>query len=133
MLQKEVVERMAASPGSRQYGRLSIMLQYRCRVTPLFNIGPEAFDPPPKVDSAFVRLEPFEQPRVPVTDEVLFEKLVKQAFSQRRKTLRNTLRDMLDAGAMTELGIDPSARAETLAIQDFATLANHLSNTSQED
>jgi 16S rRNA (adenine1518-N6/adenine1519-N6)-dimethyltransferase len=128
MLQKEVVERMAASPGSRQYGRLSIMLQYRCRVTPLFTIGPEAFDPPPKVDSAFVRLEPFEQPQVQVTDEVLFEKLVKQAFSQRRKTLRNTLRDMLDAGAMTALGIDPSARAETLAIQDFATLANHLSN-----
>ena len=130
MLQKEVVERMAASPGSRQYGRLSIMLQYRCRVTPLFNIGPESFDPPPKVDSAFVRLEPFEQPRVQVTDETLFEKLVKQAFSQRRKTLRNTLRDMLDAREMTELGIDPSARAETLAIQDFATLANHLNNVA---
>ena len=130
MLQKEVVERMAASPGSRQYGRLSIMLQYRCRVTPLFNIGPESFDPPPKVDSAFVRLEPFEQPRVQVTDEALFEQLVKQAFSQRRKTLRNTLRDMLDAREMTELGIDPSARAETLAIQDFATLANHLSDVA---
>jgi 16S rRNA (adenine1518-N6/adenine1519-N6)-dimethyltransferase len=133
MLQKEVVERMAASPGSRQYGRLSIMLQYRCRVTPLFNIGPESFDPPPKVDSAFVRLEPFEQPRVQVTDVALFEKLVKQAFSQRRKTLRNTLRDMLDAREMTELGIDPSARAETLAIQDFATLANHLSNVAPSD
>jgi len=129
MLQKEVVDRMAACPGSRQYGRLSIMLQYRCRVTPLFNIGPEAFDPPPKVESAFVRLEPYEHPRVQVADEALFEKLVKQAFSQRRKTLRNTLRDMLDAGAMTRLGIDPSARAETLAIQDFATLSNHLCNT----
>jgi 16S rRNA (adenine1518-N6/adenine1519-N6)-dimethyltransferase len=128
MLQKEVVDRMAATPGSRQYGRLSIMLQYRCRVTPLFTIGPEAFDPPPKVESAFVRLEPFDQPPVPVTDEVLFEKLVKQAFSQRRKTLRNTLRDMVDAGTMAELGIDPSARAETLAIEDFAALANHLSN-----
>jgi 16S rRNA (adenine1518-N6/adenine1519-N6)-dimethyltransferase len=129
MLQKEVVDRMAASPGSRQYGRLSIMLQYRCKVMPLFNIGPEAFDPPPKVESAFVRLEPYKQPRVQVTDEALFEKLVKQAFSQRRKTLRNTLRDMVDAGAMTELGIDPSARAETLAIEDFAALANHLCNT----
>ena len=126
MLQKEVVERMAASPGSRQYGRLSIMLQYRCRVTPLFNIGPESFDPPPKVNSAFVRLEPFEQPRVQVTDEALFEQLVKQAFSQRRKTLRNTLRDMLDAREMTALGIDPSARAETLDIHDFASLANRL-------
>jgi 16S rRNA (adenine1518-N6/adenine1519-N6)-dimethyltransferase len=128
MLQKEVVDRMAATPGSRQYGRLSIMLQYRCRVIPLFTIGPEAFDPPPKVESAFVRLEPFDQPPVPVTDEVLFEKLVKQAFSQRRKTLRNTLRDMVDAEAMADLGIDPSARAETLAIEDFAALANHLSN-----
>jgi 16S rRNA (adenine1518-N6/adenine1519-N6)-dimethyltransferase len=131
MLQKEVVERMAAGPGSRQYGRLSIMLQYRCRVTHLFSIGPEAFNPPPKVESAFVRLEPFDQPPVQVADEVLFENLVKQAFSQRRKTLRNTLRDMLDAETITVLGIDPSARAETLAIQDFAVLANHLSNAPQ--
>jgi len=129
MLQKEVVDRMAAVPGTRQYGWLSIMLQYRCKVTPLFNIGPEAFDPPPKVESAFVRLEPYEQPRVQVTDEAPFEQLVKQAFSQRRKTLRNTLRGMVDAGAMTELGIDPSARAETLAIEDFATLTNHLCNS----
>ncbi len=129
MLQKEVVERMAASPGSKQYGRLSVMLQYRCRVTPLFIIGSDAFKPAPKVESAFVRLEPFEQPAVQVTDEALFEKLVRQAFSQRRKTLRNTLRGMIDAAAMTELGIDPSARAETLAIEDFATLANHVSNT----
>ena len=131
MLQKEVVERMAAGPGSRQYGRLSIMLQYRCRVTHLFTIGPEAFDPPPKVESAFVRLEPFHQPPVQVTDEVLFGKVVKQAFSQRRKTLRNTLRELLDAATITTLGIDPSARAETLAIQDFAVLANHLSSNPQ--
>jgi len=131
MLQKEVVERMAAGPGSRQYGRLSIMLQYRCRVTHLFSIGPEAFNPPPKVESAFVRLEPFNQLPVHVADEVLFENLVKQAFSQRRKTLRNTLRDMLDAETITVLGIDPSARAETLTIQDFAVLANHLSNAPQ--
>ena len=126
MLQKEVVDRLAAAPGSSQYGRLSVMVQYRCGVTPLFNIGPEAFDPPPKVESAFVRLEPYAQPRVQVTDAALFEQLVKQAFSQRRKTLRNTLRDRVDAGAMTALGIDPSARAETLAIEDFAALANHL-------
>ena len=133
MLQKEVVDRMAAVPGSRQYGRLSIMLQYRCKVIPLFNIGPDAFDPPPKVESAFVRLEPYEQPRVQVTDEALFEQLVKQAFSQRRKTLRNTLRDLVDAETMRELGIDPSARAETLAIEDFAILANHLCNAGPPD
>ena len=133
MLQKEVVERMAAGPGSRQYGRLSIMLQYRCRVTPLFSIGAEAFDPPPKVESAFVRLEPFDRPPLHLADEALFEKLVKQAFSQRRKTLRNTLRDMVDAATITSLGIDPSARAETLAIRDFATLANHMSDIPQAD
>ena len=133
MLQKEVVDRMAAGPGSRQYGRLSIMLQYRCRVTPLFSIGPEAFNPPPKVESAFVRLEPFDQPPVHVANEALFERLVKQAFSQRRKTLRNTLREMVDATTISTQGIDPSARAETLSIQDFANLANHMSNVSQAD
>ena len=126
MLQKEVVERMAATPGSRQYGRLSVMLQYRCEVTHLFDIGPGAFSPPPKVESAFVRLVPFEHPVVQVNDEVVFEKLVRQAFSQRRKTLRNALRGTLEAEAISALGIDPSARAETLAISDFATLANSV-------
>ena len=124
MLQKEVVERMAASPGSKQFGRLSVMLQYRCRVTSLFTIGPGAFNPPPRVESAFVRLEPFEQPPVSVDSEVVFEKLVRQAFSQRRKTLRNALRDMLDADEILKTGIDPSVRAEMMALKDFAALAN---------
>ena len=126
MLQKEVVERMAASPGSGQYGRLSVMLQYRCRVTPLFTIGSGAFKPPPRVESAFVRLEPYAKPLVQLSNEATFAALVRQAFSQRRKTLRNTLRDLLDAMDISSLGIDPSARAETLDIHDFAALANRL-------
>ena len=126
MLQKEVVERMAASPGSGQYGRLSVMLQQRCRVTPLFTIGSGAFKPPPKVESAFVRLEPYRQPVVLVTNQSAFETLVKQAFSQRRKTLRNTLRELLDAEDISRLGIDPAARAESLNLDDFAALANRL-------
>jgi 16S rRNA (adenine1518-N6/adenine1519-N6)-dimethyltransferase len=126
MLQKEVVERMAATPGSRQYGRLSVMLQYRCEVMHLFDIGPGAFSPPPRVESAFVRLVPYAHPTVQVDDEVVFEQLVRQAFSQRRKTLRNALRGTLEADAISALGIDPSARAETLAISEFAALANSV-------
>jgi 16S rRNA (adenine1518-N6/adenine1519-N6)-dimethyltransferase len=132
MLQKEVVERMAAAPGSRQYGRLSVMLQYRCEVTHLFDIGPGAFSPPPKVESAFVRLMPYARPPIRVNDEIVFEQLVRQAFSQRRKTLRNTLRGMLEAEAISALGIDPKARAETLAISDFAALANSVPSTGTE-
>jgi 16S rRNA (adenine1518-N6/adenine1519-N6)-dimethyltransferase len=124
MLQKEVVARMAAAPGSGQYGRLSVMLQYRCRVIPLFEIAADAFRPPPRVQSAFVRLEPRSQPMVTVNDEQVFEELVRQAFAQRRKTLRNALRGMLTVGDIKALGIDPSARAETLPLASFATLAN---------
>jgi 16S rRNA (adenine1518-N6/adenine1519-N6)-dimethyltransferase len=132
MLQKEVVERMAAMPGNRQYGRLSVMLQYRCEVTCLFNIGPDAFNPPPRVESAFVRLVPYASPLVQVNDEVVFEQLVRQAFSQRRKTLRNTLRGMLSVEAINALGIDPAARAETLSVSEFALLANHVPSTGPE-
>ncbi|MGB5339843.1 MAG: 16S rRNA (adenine(1518)-N(6)/adenine(1519)-N(6))-dimethyltransferase RsmA [Gammaproteobacteria bacterium] len=126
MLQKEVVARMAAAPGSGVYGRLSVMLQYRCRVTPLFTIGPGAFNPPPRVESAFVRLEPFAQPPVTVVDETVFADLVRRAFAQRRKTLRNALRDVLDAGEIAAAGIDPAARAEVLAVGEFAALANRV-------
>lgn len=132
MLQKEVVDRMAAEPGSSQYGRLSVMLQYRCRVNPLFNIGPGAFNPPPKVSSAFVRLEPFQMPPVKILDETLFAMLVRQAFSQRRKTLRNTLRELLGADEIASLGIDPSTRAETLDLQAFAALANRFAATRKD-
>jgi len=131
MLQKEVVERMAAGPGTGQYGRLSVMLQYRCRVTPLFTIGAGAFNPPPRVESAFVRLEPYAQPLVEVQDEAAFSRLVNKAFMQRRKTLRNALRELLDVAEIEAAGIDPAARAETLGVAAFAALANYLAGKPQ--
>jgi 16S rRNA (adenine1518-N6/adenine1519-N6)-dimethyltransferase len=129
MLQKEVVERMAAHPGSSAWGRLGVMLQYRCRVTPLFNIGPGAFVPPPKVESTFVRLDPYDTPPVSVDDETVFSDVVRQAFGQRRKTLRNTLRALLDADEISAAGIDPGVRAETLGLAEFAALANRVANS----
>jgi 16S rRNA (adenine1518-N6/adenine1519-N6)-dimethyltransferase len=132
MLQKEVVERMAAAPGSGQYGRLSVMLQYRCQVDMLFTIGPGAFNPPPKVDSAFVRLTPWPAPPVRVDDEQVFANVVRHAFAQRRKTLRNTLRELLDANTISAAGVDPTARAETLTLNEFAALANEAARRDQD-
>jgi 16S rRNA (adenine1518-N6/adenine1519-N6)-dimethyltransferase len=126
MLQKEVVERLAASPRTPAYGRLSVMVQYRCQVEPLFTIGPQAFAPPPRVESAFVRLLPHRQPPVYVADETRFAELVRQAFSQRRKTLRNTLRPLLGPQDMEAIGIDPGTRPETLSLADFAALSNRV-------
>ncbi len=130
MLQKEVVERMVAGPGSKTYGRLSVMLQIRCQVQMLFPIGPGAFQPPPKVDSAFVRLIPYADPLHPVADMALFAQVVTQAFSQRRKTLRNTLKRLVGPDTITDCGIDPSLRAEQLSLEDFACLANALHSLS---
>jgi 16S rRNA (adenine1518-N6/adenine1519-N6)-dimethyltransferase len=123
MLQREVVQRMAARPGAAGYGRLTVMLQYRCEVEPLFTIGPRAFRPAPKVESAFVRLLPLSQPAVRVQDERLFAQVVRRAFSQRRKTIRNGLRGLLDEDAIRATGVDPGARAETLSLEAFAALA----------
>ncbi|MES9941181.1 MAG: 16S rRNA (adenine(1518)-N(6)/adenine(1519)-N(6))-dimethyltransferase RsmA [Candidatus Thiodiazotropha sp. 6PLUC2] len=126
MLQKEVVDRMGADPGSKSYGRLSVMLQARAEVTPLFNIGPGAFNPPPKVDSAFVRLNPYDVSPYHIDNWEEFSLVVREAFSQRRKTLRNCLKKSLSAEAIESAGIDPGARAETLSIEDFATLTGQL-------
>ena len=128
MLQKEVVERMAADPGSKVYGRLSVMLQARCEVIPLFTIGPESFSPAPKVDSAFVRLHPFEEIPHPVRDWLFFAKLVAQAFSQRRKTLRNSLRALVPGETFAACDIPPERRAEELSVADFARLADTACN-----
>ncbi len=124
LLQKEVVDRMAAGPGGKTYGRLSVMIQARCSVQSLFDIGPGAFFPPPKVDSSFVRLLPYREPPYPIDDFSTFEKLVTAAFAQRRKTLRNTLKGLLNAEAIQACGVDPSTRAEQLDIGTFARLAN---------
>jgi len=123
MLQKEVVDRMAAGPGSKTYGRLSVMLQAYCDVTHLFDIGPGAFDPPPKVDSSIVRLVPKPDDQIVITHHAAFAQIVKQCFEQRRKTLRNNLKGILEGDAIEALGINPSARAETLSVEDFQTLA----------
>jgi len=124
MLQKEVVDRMAAGPGSKIYGRLSVMLQARAVVTPLFRIGPGAFNPPPKVDSAFVRLQPCHPPPYRIDDWHIFSLVVSHAFSQRRKTLRNSLRQVLPAEMIEAARLDPGTRAEQLSVADFANLAN---------
>ncbi|MFO1422937.1 MAG: 16S rRNA (adenine(1518)-N(6)/adenine(1519)-N(6))-dimethyltransferase RsmA [Candidatus Competibacteraceae bacterium] len=123
MLQHEVVARMAARPGEEAYGRLSVMLQYRCRVEPLFTVEPAAFRPPPEVRSAVVRLVPRETGAVVVRDESRFAEIVQRAFAQRRKTLRNSLRELLDAGQIEAAGVDPGARPETLDLEAFAALS----------
>lgn len=124
LLQKEVVERLCASPGEKAYGKLSVMIQQAFQTTPLFDIPPEAFRPAPKVLSSFVRLVPHTKPIVQINNQRVFAELVKQAFAQKRKTLRNNLKGLLTPERIQTLGIDPGCRAETLTLQDFATLAN---------
>jgi 16S rRNA (adenine1518-N6/adenine1519-N6)-dimethyltransferase len=123
MLQKEVVERICAAPGSKKYGRLSVMMQYYCATEMLFEVPPESFDPIPQVTSAIVRLVPHLQPPVQVDDVAKLNKVVTGAFSQRRKTLRNSLKKLISEQAIIDLGINPAARAETLSLDDFARLS----------
>ena len=126
MLQKEVVERMVAIPGTTDYGRLSVMLQYRFVIDWLIDVAPESFDPAPKVDSAVVRLIPRPPAELDARDEAKFSALVAAAFSQRRKMLRNTLRDFFAEAELAGLGIAPTARAEALSVADYVRLANAL-------
>ncbi|WP_130536876.1 16S rRNA (adenine(1518)-N(6)/adenine(1519)-N(6))-dimethyltransferase RsmA [Thiomicrorhabdus indica] len=126
MLQKEVVERICAEPGSKTFGRLSVMMQYFCQTEHLFDVGPENFTPPPKVDSAIVRLIPYKQKPIVAYDEALFADLVRQSFSLKRKTLRNNLKGWLDANQIESCGINPSVRAEQLPVSAFVALANKL-------
>ena len=126
MLQKEVVDRMAAAPGSKTYGRLSVMLQLRCTVEPLLKVPPGAFRPPPKVDSAVVRLVPLPASALPDVDFATVANVVRAAFGQRRKTLANALSRIMDADAITAAGIDPRIRAEQLVPLDFIALAKTI-------
>lgn len=126
MLQREVVERLAARPGGAAYGRLGVMVQYRCQVESLFTVGPGAFTPPPRVDSAVVRLIPLSAPPVCVQDHRVFEDIVRLAFGQRRKTIRNPLKGLLTAHEIAQAGVDPGARPETLDLGHFAALANAI-------
>lgn len=131
MLQKEVVDRMVAEPGTGDYGRLSIMLQYRYVMEKLIDVPPESFDPPPKVDSAVVRLIPLPQPELVATDEKVFSDLVTRAFMQRRKTIRNVLKDQVTDAEFEAAGIDMTLRPENLTVVEYVRLANQLSLRTQ--
>lgn len=126
MLQKEVVMRMVADAGTDDYGRLSVMLQYRFRMARLFDVPPGAFRPAPKVTSSIVRLVPLPPEQLAAKDETVLEGVVAAAFGQRRKTLRNTLRDYLDETDFAALDLDPGLRGERLTVADYVAIANHV-------
>jgi 16S rRNA (adenine1518-N6/adenine1519-N6)-dimethyltransferase len=126
MLQKEVAQRIIATPHNKLYGKLSVMLQYYCASEYLFDVPPGCFSPPPKVDSAVIRLRPYATPPVAVNDIDLLETVVSAAFNQRRKTITNSLKNLLDKGKIAALGIDPTARAENLTLQDFVQLTQAM-------
>lgn len=126
MLQKEVVERMAAEPRSSDWGRLTIMVQYFCQVEHLFNVSPECFSPAPKVDSAIVRLTPYQVLPYPAKSHQLLELVVREAFNQRRKTLRNTLKRLLSVDDIEKVNINSGLRPEQLTVAEFVRLADQL-------
>ncbi|HKX53840.1 MAG TPA: 16S rRNA (adenine(1518)-N(6)/adenine(1519)-N(6))-dimethyltransferase RsmA [Nitrosospira sp.] len=126
MLQKEVVARMVAKPSTSDYGRLSVMLQCRFEMEQLFIVSPQCFRPPPKVESAVVRMIPLKKPLIEASQEKLFAEVVSAAFSQRRKTLRNTLRNYLKSDDYLKLEIDSNLRAENLSVRQFAAIAEHV-------
>lgn len=126
MLQKEVVDRMAAPPGTKAYGRLGIMLGCHFDIEALFDVDPLAFEPPPEVMSSVVRLTPLPAGTYDIRDEKALSALVARAFSQRRKTIRNALKDVADVPALEAAGIDPRLRPEAIAIAAYVKLANTL-------
>ncbi|KTC80819.1 dimethyladenosine transferase (16S rRNA dimethylase) [Legionella cherrii] len=128
MLQKEVVERMAAQPGTKAYGRLTVMLQYHCAVEHLFDVPPEAFDPQPKVDSAVVRLIPHRVSPFEIVSVAQLERLVASAFAMRRKTLNNNLKGIITVEQLSTLGIDGNKRPEQISIPEYVQLAKFISN-----
>jgi 16S rRNA (adenine1518-N6/adenine1519-N6)-dimethyltransferase len=126
MLQKEVVDRLAAHPGNKTYGRLSVMVQYHCSVKKLFTVSPGAFTPPPQVDSAIVRLIPYPSPPYPAKNLSTLRQLVGMAFGQRRKTLRKSLISLLTPEHWSQLSIDPQLRPEQLTVANFVEMSNIL-------
>lgn len=126
MLQKEVADRLAAPCGSSAYGRLSVMVQYHCQVDLLFDVAPAAFHPPPQVQSSIVRLIPYKQYPVVAKDYELFADIVRHAFGQRRKTLRNSLKGIVDDAAWQQITVGSDLRAEKLSVKDFVEIANVL-------
>jgi len=126
MLQKEVVDRMIATPSSPEYGRLSVMLQYYFAMEHLVDVPKESFEPEPKVESSFVRLIPYEQYPFIANNIEQFARIVKEAFSQRRKTIRNTLKSFISENDFEKIGINPQLRAENLSVSDFVKISNYL-------
>lgn len=126
MLQKEVVDRICASPGSKTYGRLSVMIQYLCEVQPLLDVNPACFSPPPRVMSAVLSLKPYREKLIKAQDEALFAEIVRLAFGQRRKTIRNTLKGQMSEADWEALTIDPVLRAQDLRVEDFVKITNYL-------
>lgn len=132
MLQKEVAHRLIAEVGSAHYGRLSVMIQYYCQPTLLFDIPPTAFYPPPQVISSMVQLIPYAEDPYLVSDKLLFATIVKEAFNQRRKTLRNSLKNIVNDNIWANLNIPSTLRAENLSVKDFVNLTNAVSQQSKE-
>jgi 16S rRNA (adenine1518-N6/adenine1519-N6)-dimethyltransferase len=132
MLQKEVVERMVAAPSSSAYGRLSVMLQYRFHMERILDVGAEAFRPAPEVESTLVRMAPHRLPPHPARDEHVFGLIVAEAFAQRRKTLRNTLKGRFGAADFARLGIDPGQRAQELSVAEFVRMADYAGFSRDE-
>ncbi len=133
MLQREVAERMSAAPGSKIYGRLSVMLQALFEMEPLLEIPPESFYPAPKVTSTFLRMTPLSQPLVAVSEQSAFAHVVRQAFSQRRKTLRKSLAGTIEAQDFERCGIDSGLRPEALSVEQFAALAKTFKQRTSQD
>ena len=128
MLQKEVVNRMCAAPNSKAYGRLSIMTQYYCKTIPVIEVPPTAFVPPPKVDSAVIRLIPKDKELRTQANPKTLNRVCLEAFNQRRKTLRNSLSNLMTAEELNDLGIDASLRAENISLDQYITIANYVDN-----
>nr|VFK46797.1 MAG: 16S rRNA (adenine1518-N6/adenine1519-N6)-dimethyltransferase [Candidatus Kentron sp. TC] len=133
MFQREVADRIVASPGNGRYGRLSVMAQWHCRTEKLFDVGPGAFAPPPRVTSSVVRLTVRATPPASVSDPIVLERLVTRVFSHRRKTLRNCLRGWLSPTEIMAAGVDPGVRPETLDLGQLARLSNRIADGSQRD
>ncbi len=133
MLQKEVVNRLAAGPGTKAYGRLTVMAQYYCKVMPVLEVPPTAFVPPPKVDSAVVRLVPYEVLPFPAKSLKWLDRVCREGFNQRRKTVRNCYKALLTKEQLEDLGINPSMRPENLTLEQFVNVANWLNDNYQAD
>lgn len=126
MLQKEVVDRMCAEPGNKNFGRLTVMLGCEMEAIPLFDVPPDAFSPPPKVTSSVVRMRPLPRDRFGIHDRLALGHMVRLAFSKRRKTLRNALQGLAEVSDIEAVGLDPAVRPEQVSITDWVALANHL-------